>query len=80
MGHDHIDYYFSPDSGLYLSLIVWLLIPYFSGFISFEFVFFFISCVVINLWVHIVMIDGWSNSNYPDWGGGFSCSCSNGFL
>ena len=33
---NYLIYYFSPIFGFFLSLLVWLLVPYLSGFISFE--------------------------------------------
>jgi NADH-ubiquinone oxidoreductase chain 1 len=33
---NYLIYYFSPIFGVFLSLLVWLLVPYLSGFISFE--------------------------------------------
>ena len=33
---NYLIYYFSPIFGFFLSLLVWLLIPYLSGFASFE--------------------------------------------
>nr|URX54057.1 NADH dehydrogenase subunit 1 [Tauritermes triceromegas] len=64
-----LSYYFSPVFGLFLSLLVWVLIPYFSGFVSFELgLLFFLCCT--SLGVYTVMIAGWSsNSNYSLLGG-----------
>nr|URX52701.1 NADH dehydrogenase subunit 1 [Glyptotermes sp. 1 AB-2022a] len=66
---NYLSYYFSPVFSLFLSLLVWVLIPYFSGFISFELgVLFFLCCM--SLGVYTVMIAGWSsNSNYSLLGG-----------
>nr|URX52641.1 NADH dehydrogenase subunit 1 [Glyptotermes brevicaudatus] len=66
---NYLSYYFSPIFGLFLSLLVWVLIPYFSGFISFELgLLFFLCCM--SLGVYTVMIAGWSsNSNYSLLGG-----------
>nr|UDD86585.1 NADH dehydrogenase subunit 1 [Cryptocercus tianbaensis] len=66
---NYLTYYFSPIFGLFLSLLVWLLYPYFSGFISFDFgLLFFLSCT--SLGVYTLMIAGWSsNSNYSLLGG-----------
>nr|UGN61783.1 NADH dehydrogenase subunit 1 [Cryptocercus sp. 2 ZQW-2021c] len=66
---NYLSYYFSPIFGLFLSLLVWLLYPYFSGFISFDFgLLFFLSCT--SLGVYTLMIAGWSsNSNYSLLGG-----------
>nr|URX52688.1 NADH dehydrogenase subunit 1 [Neotermes cf. insularis/malandensis] len=66
---NYLSYYFSPVFGLFLSLLIWVLIPYFSGFISFELgLLFFLCCT--SLGVYTVMIAGWSsNSNYSLLGG-----------
>ena len=58
-------YYFSLIFGFFPSLLVWLLIPYLSGFVSFELglLFFFLACT--RLGVYTVIIAGWcSNSGY----------------
>nr|URX54538.1 NADH dehydrogenase subunit 1 [Incisitermes snyderi] len=66
---NYLSYYFSPVFGLFLSLLIWALIPYFSGFISFELgLLFFLCCT--SLGVYTVMVAGWSsNSNYSLLGG-----------
>nr|UGN61679.1 NADH dehydrogenase subunit 1 [Cryptocercus zagunaoensis] len=66
---NYLSYYFSPVFSLFLSLLVWLLYPYFSGFISFDLgLLFFLGC--ISLGVYTLMIAGWSsNSNYSLLGG-----------
>nr|URX52876.1 NADH dehydrogenase subunit 1 [Glyptotermes sp. 2 AB-2022a] len=66
---NYLSYYFSPIFSLFLSLLVWVLIPYFSGFISFELgLLFFLCCM--SLGVYTVMVAGWSsNSNYSLLGG-----------
>nr|AQP28208.1 NADH dehydrogenase subunit 1 [Nasutitermes longirostris] len=66
---NYLIYYFSPIFGFFLSLLVWLLIPYLSGFISFELgLLFFLACT--SLGVYTVMIAGWSsNSSYSLLGG-----------
>nr|AVN67926.1 NADH dehydrogenase subunit 1 [Arenivaga sp. B097] len=66
---NYICYYFSPVFSLFLSLIIWLLIPYLGGFISFDFgILFFLCCTSVG--VYIIMITGWSsNSNYALLGG-----------
>nr|WHM51770.1 NADH dehydrogenase subunit 1 [Rugitermes flavicinctus] len=66
---NYLSYYFSPVLGLFLSLVVWILIPYFSGFVSFELgLLFFLCCT--SLGVYTVMVAGWSsNSNYSLLGG-----------
>nr|YP_010586549.1 NADH dehydrogenase subunit 1 [Rhyacophila kando]UZZ44363.1 NADH dehydrogenase subunit 1 [Rhyacophila kando] len=57
-------YYFSPIIGLFLSLMNWLVIPYFMGFFSFKLgIIFFLSITSVS--VYSVMISGWSsNSSY----------------
>nr|AIY61658.1 NADH dehydrogenase subunit 1 [Embiratermes neotenicus] len=66
---NYLIYYFSPIFGFFLSLLVWLLIPYLSGFVSFELgLLFFLACT--SLGVYTVMIAGWSsNSSYSLLGG-----------
>nr|AIY61749.1 NADH dehydrogenase subunit 1 [Jugositermes tuberculatus] len=66
---NYLIYYFSPVFGFFLSLLVWVLIPYLSGFISFELgLLFFLACT--SLGVYTVMIAGWSsNSGYSLLGG-----------
>nr|URX52837.1 NADH dehydrogenase subunit 1 [Bifiditermes rogierae] len=61
---NYLCYYFSPIFGLFLSLLIWVLVPYFSGFFSFELgLLFFLCCT--SLGVYTVMVAGWSsNSNY----------------
>nr|WNL53808.1 NADH dehydrogenase subunit 1 [Nasutitermes sp. 1 MLW-2023a] len=66
---NYLVYYFSPVFGFFLSLLVWLLIPYLSGFVSFDLgLLFFLACT--SLGVYTVMIAGWSsNSGYSLLGG-----------
>nr|QXI86616.1 NADH dehydrogenase subunit 1 [Allognathotermes hypogeus]QXT44192.1 NADH dehydrogenase subunit 1 [Allognathotermes hypogeus] len=66
---NYLIYYFSPIFGFFLSLLVWVLFPYLSGFISFELgLLFFLACT--SLGVYTVMIAGWSsNSGYSLLGG-----------
>nr|URX53318.1 NADH dehydrogenase subunit 1 [Cryptotermes cavifrons] len=66
---NYLSYYFSPVFSLFLSLLIWVLVPYFSGFISFELgLLFFLCCT--SLGVYTVMVAGWSsNSNYSLLGG-----------
>nr|YP_010040157.1 NADH dehydrogenase subunit 1 [Ptychoptera qinggouensis]QOZ38534.1 NADH dehydrogenase subunit 1 [Ptychoptera qinggouensis] len=66
---NYLVYYFSPVFSLFLSLIVWLCIPYFIKFYSFNLgILFFLCCT--SLGVYSVMIAGWSsNSNYALLGG-----------
>nr|URH16942.1 NADH dehydrogenase subunit 1 [Nasutitermes pinocchio] len=66
---NYLIYYLSPIFGFFLSLLVWLLVPYLSGFISFELgLLFFLACT--SLGVYTIMIAGWSsNSGYSLLGG-----------
>nr|CAH59813.1 NADH dehydrogenase subunit 1 [Zygaena marcuna tingitana] len=69
MFSNYISYYFSPVISFVLSLMVWLLIPYYFNMISFNLgLMFFICCT--SLGVYSVMVAGWSsNSNYALLGG-----------
>nr|QXJ80268.1 NADH dehydrogenase subunit 1 [Rhodoprasina callantha] len=62
-------YYFSPVIGFVLSLFIWMLIPYYFNFISFNLgILFFLCCTSFG--VYTIMIAGWSsNSNYALLGG-----------
>nr|YP_009131046.1 NADH dehydrogenase subunit 1 [Risoba prominens]AHW51565.1 NADH dehydrogenase subunit 1 [Risoba prominens]UNP54403.1 NADH dehydrogenase subunit 1 [Risoba prominens] len=66
---NYLSYYFSPVISFILSLMVWLLIPYYYNFISFNLgILFFLCCT--SMGVYTVMIAGWSsNSNYALLGG-----------
>nr|YP_008965009.1 NADH dehydrogenase subunit 1 [Mythimna separata]AHB34935.1 NADH dehydrogenase subunit 1 [Mythimna separata]CDK36499.1 NADH dehydrogenase subunit 1 [Mythimna separata] len=66
---NYICYYFSPVISFILSLMIWLLIPYYFNLISFSLgILFFLCCT--SLGVYTVMIAGWaSNSNYALLGG-----------
>nr|YP_010165064.1 NADH dehydrogenase subunit 1 [Mythimna loreyi]QRN71769.1 NADH dehydrogenase subunit 1 [Mythimna loreyi] len=66
---NYICYYFSPVVSFILSLMIWLLIPYYFNLISFNLgVLFFLCCT--SLGVYTVMVAGWSsNSNYALLGG-----------
>nr|YP_009709663.1 NADH dehydrogenase subunit 1 [Velutinodorcus velutinus]YP_009709676.1 NADH dehydrogenase subunit 1 [Dorcus ursulus]QEX51681.1 NADH dehydrogenase subunit 1 [Velutinodorcus velutinus]QEX51695.1 NADH dehydrogenase subunit 1 [Dorcus ursulus] len=57
-------YYASPVFNLFLSLLIWLCIPLFSGFLSFSLgILYFLCCASLS--VYTVMLAGWSsNSNY----------------
>nr|AGX31534.1 NADH dehydrogenase subunit 1 [Notochthamalus scabrosus]AGX31547.1 NADH dehydrogenase subunit 1 [Notochthamalus scabrosus]AGX31560.1 NADH dehydrogenase subunit 1 [Notochthamalus scabrosus]AGX31573.1 NADH dehydrogenase subunit 1 [Notochthamalus scabrosus]AGX31586.1 NADH dehydrogenase subunit 1 [Notochthamalus scabrosus] len=62
-------YFFSPVFMFFMSLFLWVLIPYGTGFYDFEFGFFFFLCVV-SLGVYPLMVAGWSsNSKYALLGG-----------
>nr|UQJ73615.1 NADH dehydrogenase subunit 1 [Potthastia sp. 4XL] len=66
---NYLVYYFSPIFSLFLSLLIWLCIPYLVKLYSFNLgVLFFLCCT--SMGVYTVMIAGWSsNSNYALLGG-----------
>lgn len=62
-------YFFSPVFIFFISLFLWVLMPYRTGFYDFEFGFFFFLCV-ISLGVYPLIVAGWSsNSKYALLGG-----------
>nr|YP_009742000.1 NADH dehydrogenase subunit 1 [Opisina arenosella]QID76979.1 NADH dehydrogenase subunit 1 [Opisina arenosella] len=66
---NYMSYYFSPVVNFILSLMIWLMIPYYFNMISFNLGFLFFFCCT-SLGVYTVMIAGWSsNSNYALLGG-----------
>nr|WRW10888.1 NADH dehydrogenase subunit 1 [Chlaenius naeviger] len=66
---NYIMYYYSPVMSLFLSLLLWMIIPYFLVLYSFNLgMLFFLACT--SLGVYTVMIAGWSsNSSYALLGG-----------
>jgi NADH-ubiquinone oxidoreductase chain 1 len=66
---NYLSYYYSPVFSLFHSLLVWVLVPYFRGFISFELgLLCFLCCITLG--VYTVIIVGWSShSNYSLLGG-----------
>nr|UPU95827.1 NADH dehydrogenase subunit 1 [Monochroa sp.] len=64
MFSNYFIYYFSPIMSFLLSLMIWILMPYYFNLISFNMgILFFLCCT--SLGVYTVMIAGWSsNSNY----------------
>lgn len=55
-------FYFSPILSLFLSLFVWLCLPYFIKFYSFQYgVLFFFCC--LRFGVYIVIMAGWSSNS-----------------
>nr|YP_010827598.1 NADH dehydrogenase subunit 1 [Cheddikulama straminea]WFD61194.1 NADH dehydrogenase subunit 1 [Cheddikulama straminea] len=66
---NYLLYYVCPIFSLFLSLILWMLMPYMSGMFSFQLgLFFFLVCT--SMGVYTVMLAGWSsNSNYALLGG-----------
>nr|YP_010692482.1 NADH dehydrogenase subunit 1 [Pareronia hippia]WBV74635.1 NADH dehydrogenase subunit 1 [Pareronia hippia] len=66
---NYIYYYFSPILGFFLSLIIWMVIPYYFNFLMFNLGFLFFFCCT-SVGVYILLIAGWSsNSNYSLLGG-----------
>nr|AML26503.1 NADH dehydrogenase subunit 1 [Staphylinidae sp. BMNH 1274665] len=62
-------YYVSPIMNLFLALLMWMVMPFFSCLYSFTFSFLFFLCIS-SLSVYSVMLSGWSsNSNYALLGG-----------
>nr|ASY98274.1 NADH dehydrogenase subunit 1 [Orthodera ministralis] len=66
---NYLLYYVCPVFSLFLSLILWMLMPYMSGLFTFNLgLFFFLVCT--SMGVYTVMLAGWSsNSNYALLGG-----------
>uniref|UniRef100_UPI003002023F NADH dehydrogenase subunit 1 n=1 Tax=Phyllothelys sinense TaxID=2908865 RepID=UPI003002023F len=66
---NYLLYYVCPVFSLFLSLILWMLMPYVSGLFVFNLgLFFFLVCT--SMGVYAVMLAGWSsNSNYALLGG-----------
>nr|YP_009473439.1 NADH dehydrogenase subunit 1 [Choristoneura occidentalis biennis]AVI57910.1 NADH dehydrogenase subunit 1 [Choristoneura occidentalis biennis] len=66
---NYLVYYFSPIFSFFLSLLIWMIIPYYFNMISFNLGFLFFFCCT-SLGVYTLMISGWSsNSNYSLLGG-----------
>ena len=66
---NYIFYYFSPIFSLFLSLLIWICIPYLIKLYSFNLGILFFLCI-ISLGVYTVLVAGWSsNSNYALLGG-----------
>nr|AOY39421.1 NADH dehydrogenase subunit 1 [Hydnocerini sp. BMNH-844241] len=57
-------YFFSPMVNLFLSLLLWMCMPFYSVFLNFNYSLLFFL-IVSSLGVYTIMIAGWaSNSNY----------------
>nr|YP_010574625.1 NADH dehydrogenase subunit 1 [Leucorrhinia albifrons]UZI00196.1 NADH dehydrogenase subunit 1 [Leucorrhinia albifrons] len=69
MTSNYLPYYFSPVFSLFISLLVWSVMPFYFGLYSFELgLLFFLCCTSIG--VYTVMVAGWSsNSIYALLGG-----------
>nr|ALO76744.1 NADH deshydrogenase subunit 1 [Strongylium suspicax] len=62
-------YYFSPVMNLFISLFLWMMMPFLSVFFNFDFSLLFFLCVA-SLGVYTIMMAGWSsNSSYALLGG-----------
>nr|YP_009158719.1 NADH dehydrogenase subunit 1 [Heliconius clysonymus]AKO73365.1 NADH dehydrogenase subunit 1 [Heliconius clysonymus] len=66
---NYFSYYLSPIISFMLSLIIWMVIPYFFNMVMFNLgLLFFLSCTSVG--VYTLLIAGWSsNSNYSLLGG-----------
>nr|YP_009352162.1 NADH dehydrogenase subunit 1 [Limenitis moltrechti]AQX44324.1 NADH dehydrogenase subunit 1 [Limenitis moltrechti]AYN60807.1 NADH dehydrogenase subunit 1 [Limenitis moltrechti] len=66
---NYFSFYFSPIVSFMLSLMIWMLIPYYFNMIIFNLgVLFFLCCISVG--VYTLLIAGWSsNSNYSLLGG-----------
>nr|AXU98810.1 NADH dehydrogenase subunit 1 [Gonepteryx rhamni] len=66
---NYMYYYFSPVIGFFLSLMIWLLIPYYFNFIKFNLGILYLFCF-LSVGVYTLLLAGWSsNSNYAMLGG-----------
>nr|QRV62672.1 NADH dehydrogenase subunit 1 [Zaitzevhydrus formaster ulanulana] len=66
---NYLMYYYSPVMSLFLSLLMWVSMPYLMGLFMFNLSMLFFLCVT-SLGVYTVMIAGWSsNSSYSLLGG-----------
>nr|YP_002364613.1 NADH dehydrogenase subunit 1 [Pedetontus silvestrii]ACC60227.1 NADH dehydrogenase subunit 1 [Pedetontus silvestrii] len=66
---NYMPYYMSPVFSLFLSLIIWVVMPYTINMVSFNLGFLFIVCC-LSLNVYTVLAAGWSsNSKYAFLGG-----------
>nr|YP_010534999.1 NADH dehydrogenase subunit 1 [Epinotia rubiginosana]UYA96966.1 NADH dehydrogenase subunit 1 [Epinotia rubiginosana] len=66
---NYFAYYFSPVFSFFLSLLTWMVIPYYFNMISFNLGFLFFFCCT-SMGVYMLMVAGWSsNSNFALLGG-----------
>nr|ANJ70499.1 NADH dehydrogenase subunit 1 [Hygrotus inaequalis] len=66
---NYMMYYYSPVMSLFLSLLMWMIMPYLLGLFMFNLGMVFFLCIT-SLGVYTVMIAGWSsNSSYSLLGG-----------
>lgn len=66
---NYFAYYFSPIFSFFLSLLIWIVIPYYFNMIRFNLGFLFFFCCT-SMGVYTLIVAGWSsNSNYALLGG-----------
>nr|YP_009144428.1 NADH dehydrogenase subunit 1 [Colias erate]AKJ25935.1 NADH dehydrogenase subunit 1 [Colias erate]USM09836.1 NADH dehydrogenase subunit 1 [Colias erate] len=66
---NYLYYYLSPVISFFLSLMIWMLIPYYFNFISFNLGVLYLLCF-LSVGVYTLLLAGWSsNSNYSMLGG-----------
>nr|YP_010166763.1 NADH dehydrogenase subunit 1 [Rhithrodytes bimaculatus]QRV62867.1 NADH dehydrogenase subunit 1 [Rhithrodytes bimaculatus] len=66
---NYIMYYYSPVMSLFLSLLMWMVVPYMMGLFTFSLSMLMFLCLT-SMGVYTVMIAGWSsNSSYSMLGG-----------
>nr|UDU84903.1 NADH dehydrogenase subunit 1 [Olethreutes sp. 2019HN00063] len=69
MFSNYYAYYFSPIFSFFLSLLIWMVIPYYFNMVSFNLGFLFFFCCT-SMGVYTLMVAGWSsNSNFALLGG-----------
>ena len=69
LASNYLLYFFSPVFMFFISLFLWVMMPFSTGFLDFEYGFFFFLCI-LSLGVYPLMIAGWSsNSKYALLGG-----------
>nr|AYU71319.1 NADH dehydrogenase subunit 1 [Agrilinae sp. 1 ACP-2013] len=65
-------YYLSPILNLFLALIIWLCMPFYFGFLNFNFgVLFFLCCSSLS--VYTIMLSGWSSNSVYSLLGALRC-------
>nr|AYW52310.1 NADH dehydrogenase subunit 1 [Agrilinae sp. 1 ACP-2013] len=69
---NYMFYYLSPVLNLFLALLIWLCVPFWLGFLNFNFgVLFFLCCSSLS--VYSIMISGWSSNSMYSLLGGLRC-------
>nr|AFQ62155.1 NADH dehydrogenase subunit 1 [Noteridae sp. MJTNT-2012] len=62
LSSNYMMYYYSPIFSLFLSLLIWILMPYSMGVLNFDLGIIFMMCCM-SLGVYMVMIAGWSSNS-----------------